>query len=149
MKSKSALLLPLLSVVALSVGYWIWMSIEQDRGFECGARMHTKHIADASNKSSAVDVFLSLHVDGKGYLLISGAYSSPKTPLVNLDSLVNFTYRRDGGYYSLHLGQRSPAVIELFDVLKANDLKIKFTHLDSNDYIVSSPIETLMLCTVD
>lgn len=69
--------------------------------------------------------------------------------MVALDSVVSFTYSRDGGYYSLHLGQRGPAISELFDVLKYEEVKIKFTHLDSNDYIISSPIATLMLCTID
>lgn len=149
MKNKFALLLPSLVVVALFVGYWDWESSEQDKRFECRARVYTKLIANADNKSSSMDVFLSLHGDGKGYLLVSGTYSVPKTPLVEVDSVVNFTYRRDGGYYSLHLGQRSPAVTEIFDVLKYDDIKVKFTHLVNNDYIVSSPIETLMLCTAD
>jgi hypothetical protein len=81
--------------------------------------------------------------------LVSGTHSCPKTPLVELESVVNFTYSRKGGYYSIHLGQRNPAVIELFDALKDDDIKVKFTKVDDNNYIVSSPIETLMVCTTN
>jgi hypothetical protein len=111
--------------------------------------VYSKLVGSTSTKRSVVDVFLSLHGDGKGYLLVSGTHSVPKAPLVKLDSVVNFTYGKEGGYHSLHLGQRSPAVIELFEVLKYDDIKVKFTHVHSLDYLVSSPIETLMLCMVD
>ncbi|HDG9775445.1 TPA: hypothetical protein PGG59_003824 [Raoultella planticola] len=149
MKSKSALLLPLLSVAALLVGYWIWGDFLKSQRFECNARVYTTLVTNACNKSSAVDVFLSLQEDGKGYLLVSGTHSCENTPLVKLDSVVRFTYYKEGGYYSLHLGPRSPSLIELFDVLRYDDVKLKFTRLDNIEYIVSSPLETLMICTAD
>lgn len=117
--------------------------------FECRARVYISLLANAVPKRSVVGVFLSLHGAGTGYLVVPGLHSVPKAPLVKVDSVVNFTYGKEGGYHLLHLGQRSPAVTELFEVLKYDDIRVKFIHVDSNDYIVSSPIETLMLCTVD
>lgn len=149
MKSKLSLLLLMAAVAALCVGYWVWGGIGPGKEFECRARVYTRLIDNACNKSSTLDVFLSLHREGAGYLLVSGTHSCPKTPLVELESVINFTYRREGGYYSIHLGQRSPAVIALFDVLKDDDIKVKLTNVGDNDYIVSSPIETLMICTAD
>jgi len=149
MKSKLSFLLLMGAVTALCIGYWIWSGIGPDKEFECRARVYTRLIDNVCNKSSTVDVFLSLHRDKTGYLLVSGTHSCPKTSLVELKSVINFTYYTEGGYYSIHLGQRNPAVIALFDVLKDDDIKIKFTNVDDNDYIVSSPIETLMICTAD
>jgi hypothetical protein len=149
MKKKFSLLFMIAAVVALSVGYGIFGGVDPGSKFECRARVYSKLIANACDKTSTVDVFLSLHGDGEGYLLVSGTHSCPKTPLVELESVVNFTYSRKGGYYSIHLGQRNPAVIELFDALKDDDIKVKFTKVDDNNYIVSSPIETLMVCTTN
>ncbi|CAI1939488.1 hypothetical protein [Serratia fonticola] len=149
MKIKLVLLLMMAAVVALSVGYWVWEADDPDSQFECRSRVYSKLIDNACNKSSTVDVFLSLQGDGEGYLLVSGTHSCPQTPLVELESIVNFTYSRKGGYYSIHLGQRNPAVIELFDALKDDNIKVKFTKVDDNNYIVSSPIETLMVCTTN
>lgn len=149
MKNKLEPWLTVLAVVALFVGSWVWGYLEQDKRFECHARVYSKLIANTYNKSRVVDVFLSLHGDGKGYLLVSGTYSVPKAPLVKLDSVVNFTYAREGSFRSLHLDLRTSAVIEFFEVLKYDDIKIEFTRVDSHDYLVSSPIETLMLYTVD
>lgn len=149
MKNKLFLLLPLVVIAVMSVAYFTWGSFERDKGFECRARVYTKLIANTCNKSSALDIFLSMHGDGKGYLLVSGTHSCPKTVLVELDSVINFTYSRTGGYYSIHLGQRSSAIMEFFDILKYDDLKIKVTKVDNDDYIISSPIETIMTCTAE
>ncbi|OAT33502.1 type IIA topoisomerase subunit B [Buttiauxella ferragutiae ATCC 51602] len=149
MKNKMLLLMCLVVAVGLSVLYWGWSTRDVDRGFECRARVYTKLIANACDKTTTTDVFLSLHGDGKGDMLVSGTHSCSNTPLVELESMVNFTYSREGAYYSIHFEPRDPAVSKLFSVLKDDYIKIKFTNVEDNDYIVSSPIETLMMCTAD
>lgn len=149
MKNKMLLLMCLAAAVGLSVLYWGWSSRDGDKRFECRARVYTKLIANACDKTTTTDVFLSLHGDGKGDMLVSGTHSCSNTPLVELESTVNFTYSREGAYYSIHFEPRDPAVSKLFSVLKDDYIKIKFTNVEDNDYIVSSPIETLMMCTAD
>lgn len=149
MKNKVFLLVFLMAAVGLFVLYWGGASRDVGKGIECRARVYTKLIANACDVRTTVDVFLSLRGDGKGDLLVSGTHSCLNTPLEELESIVNFTYSREGGYYSIHFGSRNPAVSKLFNVFKDDDIKIKFTSVGDNDYIVSSPVETLMVCTAE
>lgn len=148
MKVKFSLLLLFLTA-AVFMGYWGWKNLALDNGFECRGRVHAKLIANACNKSSVVDVFLSMHGNGEGYLLVAGTHSCPKTTLKTINGVVDFTYTREGSYYSMHMGKRSPEMIELFDVLNHDDIKIKVTEVNNDDYIISLPFETLMMCTED
>ncbi|CAI0995484.1 TPA: hypothetical protein ACSTLY_003558 [Serratia fonticola] len=149
MKNKMFMLMCLVGVVGLCVLYWGGAGRDMGKGFECRARVYTKLIANSCDKTTTMDVFLSLRGDGKGDVLVSGSYSCQNTSSEELESLVNFTYSREGAYYSIHFEPRDPAVSKLFNVLKDDNIKIKFTNVDDNDYIVSSPIETLMMCTAD
>ncbi|CAI1939858.1 Uncharacterised protein [Serratia fonticola] len=149
MKTKIKPSLLLLTTAVVVTAYWSWESQRQGSGFECRGRVHTKLIANACNKSSVVDVFLSMHGDNKGYLLVSGTHSCSKTAPRAINGTVDFTYEREGSYYSIHMGQRHPELVELFDILKDDDIKIKVTSVNNGDYILTSPIETIMMCTED
>lgn len=150
MKTKNKALLGTALLMAVIVILTLLIGKQQDIGssFECHARVYTKLIANACNKSSVVNVFLSMQ-DGKGELLVSGTHTCPRTPLATLHGTARFTYTREGSYFLLHLQPRSTEVIELFDVLKDDDIKLKITPLNSNDYMLETPIKTVLLCTTE
>ncbi|HGM5491177.1 TPA: hypothetical protein ACKP1B_002831 [Serratia fonticola] len=111
--------------------------------------MYIKLLDKTCNKVSSVDVFLSLHGDGIGYLLVAGTHACMNAEVKVINGTVDFTYQKKGRYYSLYFGQRDPAVIALFDMLKDDDIKIKITEINNGDYIIASPMKTTMLCTVE
>nr|WP_314266584.1 hypothetical protein [uncultured Moellerella sp.] len=145
-KTKFSLILMLLIMVVFSA-YLGWGHRSKQGDFECRARMHAKLIDNTCGKNSVMDVFLSMHHDGKGYFLVSGSHSCPKTESKSITGIINFTYDREGSYYSINMSQRSPDMIELFNGLKNDNIKIKITEMNNDNYIISSPIETFMLCT--
>ncbi|MDN0111787.1 hypothetical protein [Yersinia mollaretii] len=146
MKTKLSLVL-LLVMMVVFLAYLGWRSLPQQSEFECRARMHAKLIANDCNKNSVVDIFLSIHNDGTGYLLASGTHSCPKTAIKSIRGIIDFTYRKEGRYYAIHMSKRSPDMLEIFNGLKNDDIKVKVTKVNNNDYIISSPIETFMMCT--
>ncbi len=147
MKTKLSLVL-LLVVIVVFLGYFGWRSLPQRADFECRARMHAKMlVANGCNKNSVVDIFLSVRADGSGYLLASGTHSCQKDELKSITSIVNFTSKKEGNYSSVHMSERSPGMLQLFNGLKNDDIKVKVTEVTNNDYIISSPIETFMMCT--
>ncbi|MEW5558816.1 hypothetical protein AB1287_00915 [Enterobacter asburiae] len=119
-----------------------------DSGFVCHARVYTKLVSNACYKSSMLDVVLSMQ-KGEGELMVSGTHTCPRTPLASLQGSVRYTYVREGNYYRLHLQPRSPEMVELFEVLKEDNIKLKITPLNSNDYMIETPLKTVFLCTVE
>ncbi|QKJ01777.1 hypothetical protein [Yersinia mollaretii] len=146
MSTKLSLAL-LLVMMVVFLAYLGWKNLPLQSEFECRARMHAKLIANDCNKNSVVDIFLSIHNNGKGYLLASGTHSCPKTQVKSIDGIIDFTYRKDGNYYAIHMSKRSPDMLLLFNGLKSDDMKMKVSKVNNNDYIISSPIETFMMCT--
>ena len=147
-KNKALLGAALLMTIIVFLMFGIGKKQDIEPSFECHARVYTKQIANNCNKSSMVNVFLSMR-DGKGELLVSGTHSCPRTPLVTLLGIARFAYTREGSYYLLHMEPRSPEVIELFDVLKEDYLKLKITPLNSYNYVIETPIKTVLLCTTE
>ncbi|HGM5491174.1 TPA: hypothetical protein ACKP1B_002828 [Serratia fonticola] len=146
MKIKLSLLVLLVVISSMYLGWREW---RKDRSFECRARINSKLDANGCNKTSAIDTFLALHGNGKGYMVLSGSYSCPNTELKTIDSTIDFTYQKAGGYYSLHLGPRSPEVIKLVGSLKNDEVKFKLTEMANGDYIITTPIQTVLMCTTE
>ncbi|WP_145493970.1 hypothetical protein [Yersinia aleksiciae] len=150
MKIKTKLSLVLLLVImVIFLAYFGWRNQLQQGDFECRARMHAKLMANDCNKNSVIDIFLSARKDGSGYLLASGTHTCQKGELKSITGIVNFTSHKEGNYYSVHMSERSPGMLELFNGLKNDDIKVKVTQVNNHDYIISSPIETFMMCTTD
>lgn len=151
MKNKSKVLfLGSIFLIATAVFLIITISGQKvtDSGFICHARVYTKLVSNACNKSSMLDVVLSMQ-KGKGELMVSGTHTCPRTPLASQQGSVHFTYMREGNYYRFHMQPRSPGVVELFEVLKDDKIKLKITPLNSDDYIIETPIKTVFLCTAE
>ncbi len=148
MKMSTKLSLTLLLVMmVVFLAYFGWRNLPQQSEFECRARMHAKLMANDCNKNSVVDIFLSIQNDGKGYVMASGTHSCPKTEIKSINGIIDFTYRKEGNYYAIHMSKRTPDMILLFNGLKNDDIKMKVSKVNNNDYIISSPIDTFMMCT--
>ncbi len=57
--------------------------------------------------------------------------------------------KKEAGYYAIHMGERNPELANIFKVLKYDDIKLKISRVNTWDYILSLPNQTLMICTED
>lgn len=145
-KTKSNFFLLLLVVPFL--GYWGWKSVGQDQadGFECQARIHTKMAANTCQGESITELFLAMHGNGKGYVLLSGSYTCPNTEPKLVEKIVDFTYKKEGSYYAVNLGKVNPDLAVIFKVFRYEEVKFKITPLGAREYLLSSPWQTPMVC---
>jgi len=139
----------LASAVAITAPVAFWISTYKENDFDCWGRLHTFTEADGCQRKSFSDVFLSFHSKGEGYVLAEGAWSCQDGVQHSATGLINFTYLKQGDYYSVHTKERSPELEMLFSVLKYRSIKLKITALNSSDYVLTLPNETLMMCTED
>lgn len=150
MKIKTKpLLLCLASAVVIAAGVTVWNTAHKDKGFDCWARLHTSVEINDCQRKSFSDVFLSLHPGGEGFFLIEGAWSCQDGTQNDINGLINFTYTKSGAYYSIHAKDRNSRLEAIFSALKYQDIKLKITSLNSSDYVLTLPNETLMICTED
>lgn len=47
------------------------------------------------------------------------------------------------------MGERNPELINIFKVLKYDNIKLKISRVNTWDYLLSLPNQTLMICTED
>ncbi|MGQ8776647.1 hypothetical protein ACUTQ5_20080 [Serratia sp. NA_112.1] len=146
------LLYILLASVALYPIYLIWKEKENDHSFECRAKLKTvmaTRICKGYDMTSEFDFFLSMQGNQKGYMIVLGNYSCPNEPSKLVDGIVNLTYKKEGNYYSIQLGERSSEISATFKVLQYDKIKIKIKELENSEYMLSLPIETPILCKKD
>lgn len=94
-----------------------------------------------------MNMFLTLNEKDKGYMLLSGTVIDRAELSTSFDRILRFTYRQEGSYYSMKIQNPAPELEDLIWILKFNDVKIKITPVNRYDYILSSPINTIMMCT--
>lgn len=135
------------TVITGAVAYWTFL--HKQKSFDCWARLHTFSEVDGCQRSSFTDVFLSLHSGGEGYVLAEGEWACQDGKQHVASGIINFRYVKQGDYYSIHTQERSPKLETLFSVLKYRSIKLKITALNSSDYVLTLPNETLMICTKD
>lgn len=134
---------------------WIaiaWLSREDmpdENDFECWGRLHTRLQVDDCQRTSAADIFLSMQSNGKGYLLVNGSWSCQNSAQNVVDGMVNFNFEKEGDYYSITARDKVHALDKILGVLRYASLKVKITNLNSGDYILALPNESLMICTSD
>lgn len=138
-----------LVIVVVTMAYIAWQHAKQHQVFECRARLHSKTLEDKQETYSVFDVFLSMQGNGKGYWLISGTSASSLSPKDWTEGIVYFTYKKEGGYFSIHMDKRNPILMEMFDALTFDDLKLKITQINTWSYNLSLPHGTLLICTED
>lgn len=148
-KMKTKLLVLAMVMMVAWVVYAVWQRTLQDRVFECRAQLHTKIAGYSCDRNSVFDVFISMHGNGEGYLLISGTYACPNASPKLADGIVDFRYKKEAGYYAIHMGERDSELINIFKVLKYDNIKLKISRVNTWDYILSLPNQTLMICTED
>jgi|EndMetStandDraft_3_1072993.scaffolds.fasta_scaffold45548_3 hypothetical protein len=117
--------------------------------FSCRGRLHTDIINGECRSKSAADIFLSFNPQGEGFILVTGSRSCENSQRVKIDVLANFSYKREGDFYTMRVQNAGPDIEALFSPLKYKDIKMKITALNSGDYRLSLPNETLMVCTED
>ncbi|MGQ8776486.1 hypothetical protein ACUTQ5_19235 [Serratia sp. NA_112.1] len=126
-----------------------WGKNDRNQSFECRAKLSTlmaSEVCQGNDMTSLLDVFLSFQENGKGYFIVLGRYSCPNEPPKLVDGMVDFIYKKEGKYYSLNLENRTKSLINLFKVLQYEKMKIKITELEKNNFILSLPLETPILC---
>lgn len=131
------------------VSWAVWQNTSVDKEFECWARLHTKNNATSCQESSFIDVFFSFHGNGEGYFLADGSSSCLNQSSKPIGGILNFNYNKQGDYYSIKMRESNPLLSANFKVLNYKDIKLKITKLNSSDYIMTLPNETLLICTED
>ena len=146
MKIKTKILV---LVVSVTVCVIFLKNMYKDKGFNCWARLHTLGTVENCKRKSMYDIFLSLQSGGKGYILVSGEWSCKNSSPKTVDGIMNFSYIKQGDYYSIHMKERNPQLEAIFRILTYRDIKLKMTALNSSDFVLALPNETLMICTED
>jgi hypothetical protein len=139
----------LLTLLVGILSWATWYNIHEDKEFECWARLHTKINAPRCQERSFIDVFFSFHGNGEGYFLADGNSSCLNQPSKSVGGILNFNYNKQGDYYSIKMRESNPSLSATFKVLTYKDIKLKITKLNSSDYIMTLPNETLLICTED
>jgi hypothetical protein len=115
--------------------------------FECRGRITTRNLGGDCNRSSVADIFLSMYSKGNGYLLASGSWSCENTEEHPIDGIQNFTFNKEGEYYSMRFKDSKTHMELLNYTLRYHTLKLKITRLNSGDFLLRLPTENLMVCT--
>lgn len=144
-----SLLIVLFSLLISAVSWAVWQNTNKYREFECWARLYTKSYATSCHESSSIDVFLAFHGDGGGYFLADGNSSCLNQPPKFVGGIVNFNYLKQGDYYSIEMRESNPLLSANFKILTYKEIKLKITKLNSSDYLMTLPNETLLICTED
>ncbi|CAI1000898.1 hypothetical protein [Serratia fonticola] len=145
-KMKGKLLIILFLIMLALGGGAAWQRLMQEAAFTCRAQIYRDVVTNECHKTSVFDLFLSMD-NNKGYLLVSGSYSCSNAMLTPVDGVVDFTYSKEGGYYSIYPDRKDKKLADIFGVLKFADIKMKITKFNHGVYMLSLPNEILMMCT--
>jgi len=146
-KMNSNLLIFLFLIILAFVVYSVWQRGVQAPVFTCRAHIVSEVATKTCDKTSVFDIFLSINEKDKGYILISGNYSCPNAEPTPVEGVIDFTYSKEGDYYSIYMGGRGDKFSDVSSVLKYGNLKMKITNLDHGVYMLSLPNDILMMCT--
>lgn len=145
-KHKKKLFFVFLPLLVL-VSFITWNYMISNQSFECRAQMKRRMFENGTcNKNSFFDVFFSMQNNGRGYFLVSGTYSCHGSEQTSVDGMLVFTHKNDGSYQSIYFNNKNKELSNIFNVLNYDNIKIKITELTNNNYIISTPIETIMVC---
>ncbi|MBH1931212.1 hypothetical protein PJX95_03765 [Serratia rubidaea] len=144
---KKIISLFVITVFILCVTYALRKRSVQENIFECHAQLHTKVATNNAGRRSVSDMFISMHGNGKGYILISGSYIFSDVSQQVADGIVNFTYTKNGSYYSIRVSEKNPELINVLDILNYDVIKLKITKVNGSDYAISIPSQVVMMCT--
>lgn len=136
-------------IIIIFMAYTAWKYITQDRYFECRAHVHSNIKKDYCNANSEFDFFIAMHGNGKGHILISGTYLCPKVTQKIVDDTAGFTYKKEGGYYFIHMDKVEPSLKSIFNILSYDEIILKITKISNRNYFFSLPNEPLFFCTKD
>lgn len=139
----------LFALLVGTVSWGTWKNTSEDKVFECWARLHTKNNVTSCQESSFIDVFFSFHGNGNGYFLADGSASCLNEPSKSVGGILNFNYKKQGDYYSINMKETNSSLSAAFKVLTYRNIKLKITKLNSSDYVMTLPNETLLICTED
>lgn len=120
--------------------------------FNCRAQMYVWDDAELlpCTRKSASNFFFAMKDDGTGYIIISGtSVCEDENQLVAQSETINFTYTEEGDFYSLTLGPRDVSESRIAKVLTDEVIKIKITKTNSNDYIITTPLRPILMCTTE
>ncbi|MDU7468966.1 MAG: hypothetical protein E7K92_13760 [Serratia marcescens] len=146
---KNKIYFSTLLVIAFSLLTYIGWRVtggSEEGDFECQAKLHVDMGADTCKGSSVFELFLSMHDNGKGYLLVTGSYSCPNSQKQFVDRAVDFTYKKEGSYYTLHFGARDHELTNISSIFKYDNIRIKMTKLDPMEYLFDVPLRSPFVC---
>lgn len=132
-----------------ALGYLRWRDEINNTVFECRAKFHSIIPADVCQGKTDYNLFLSMPGNGSGYLIVLGTYSCINKPPVLVDTKVDFTYKKEGGYYALQFGKRPEELSRLIKVFKYEGIKVKIRKMDVDDYLIYFPFEAPFFCKKD
>lgn len=136
-------------IIIGTVSWAFWRNSIEYTEFECWGRLHTRSNTTSCQESSFIDVFFSFHGKGEGYFLADGNTLCLNKSSKFVGGLLNFNYSKQGDYYSIKMKDSNPSLSEKFKVLTYNEIKLKITKLNSSDFLMTLPNETLLICTED
>lgn len=132
-------------MVIISLIYWI--NIIKEKDFDCLARLHTLDNVVGCERKSVFDIYLYMSPRGKGYIFVSGEWSCDNSLPKLSNGIMNFSYVKQGNFYSFKMQEKNPQLEELLPIFKYRDIKLKVTEINSSHFIMSFPNETMMICT--
>lgn len=143
---------PILMLVAFTVVVFFVITMIhflKEKEFQCWARLYSLSTLDDCQRRSSFDVFFSFQGNGEGYFLSDGTSSCRNEIPKPEGGLINFSYKKQGDYLSIHMEEKSKQLSKFFSILNYNYIKLKITHLNSDDYVLTLPNENLLICTED
>ncbi|XGI78486.1 hypothetical protein ACED16_15400 [Enterobacter hormaechei] len=147
-KITQFLLLCLVAVLVVIISWRLWLNKDDVTPLECHARFYNEVNNVPCDIKSRLDVFLSMS-QGKGNFYLSGSHSCKRSDYREIKGTAYFNYERQGSYYRLHFQEANKDLQELFYILREKEVRLKITNLGNDDYIVTTPVNTLMMCTRD
>jgi len=120
--------------------------------FTCRSKVYVLDESEYSScaRKSSADFFLSINENGTGYMVVSGSsICIGEKDITTLTDIINFNYTKEADFYSFTLGKRKLGVSRISQLLKDDVIKLKISRVNSNDYIITTPISPIMMCTTD
>ena len=120
--------------------------------FSCRSKMYISddtELPSCARKSSS-DFYFAFKGNSTGYIIITGsATCADEKDLLSTSEIINFTYTKENGFYSLQLGERSKILSRVSRLFKDDVIKLNFTPTSNKNYVVTTPLRPIMLCTIE
>ncbi|AKG69234.1 lipase chaperone [Serratia fonticola] len=145
MKKKILLTIFLLVFVPVLAMIYFFMS-HTDKQFSCVAKLNTDITESNQSTKALYDIFFLFDGNNTGYVVVEGTYISNGV-YEKINTAFDFSYEKQNNFYSIKkFGGKAPDFLPFF--LQWETAKFKFSQLNKDDFVISGPINPILLvCT--